>query len=135
MDDQRTPTELKPESGAADLLRSPAMKPYVDLMIATTSGKDPTAAVEALKALPLEKRYIWRVTLALKLAFADLETSNVEADCQTLSPADQERLVEALKLRPLQFCLFLSALTGPDQMEELMLEAIRTVRTGAAQAE
>jgi hypothetical protein len=121
--------ELKSEPESEALMRSAAMKPYLDLLIAAMSGKDAGTEMDALAALPLEKRYVWRVASALKWAFADLETASVEADCQTLSEADQGRLVEVLKLRPLQFCLFLSALIGPDQMEELMLEAIRTART------
>jgi hypothetical protein len=57
---------------------------------------------------------------------------NVEADRQTLSAADQERLLEELRLRPLQFCLFLSALIGPNHMAKMMVEAIKTARSMAA---
>lgn len=58
------------------------------------------------------------VASALKWAFADLETLNAEADRQTLSPEDRKRLIELLKHRPLQFCLFLNALFGEKQMED-----------------
>jgi hypothetical protein len=122
-------SELKSEDGAEELVRSEAMKPYLDLILATMSGRDSTAAMEALAALPLEKRYVWRVASALKWAFADSETMNVEADRQTLSVVDQRRLLEELRLRPLQFCLFLSALVGPNQMAKLMVEAIKTARS------
>ncbi len=39
-------------------------------------------------ALPLEKRYAWRVASALKWAFADFENLNVVADRRTLSQED-----------------------------------------------
>jgi hypothetical protein len=74
------------EPGAEDLLDSPEME--------------------------LEKRYVWRVASALKWAFADSESMNVEADRKTLSAGDLRRLLDLLKQRPLQFCLFLSALLG-----------------------
>jgi hypothetical protein len=79
MDDQNSdPTkqiplsEIHSEPRAEELVQSPAMKPYFDLLVATIGGKDATATVEALAALPLEKRYVWRVASALKWAFADL---------------------------------------------------------------
>jgi hypothetical protein len=98
-------------------------------------GQDLAPAVEELAALPLEKRYVWRITSALKWAFADLDTINVAADRQTLSPEDRKRLPELFKHRPLQFCLFLSALVGQKQMELLMISAIRNARAIAAQSE
>jgi hypothetical protein len=58
---------------------------------------------------------------------------NVEADRQTLSPDDQKRLLEDLRLRPLQFCLFLSALIRQKPMEKLLVEAIKTTRSVAGQ--
>jgi hypothetical protein len=65
---------------------------------------------------------------------ADLETLSVEADRQTPSAEDRERLIELLQHRPLQFCLFLSALFGQKQMELLMLSAIKNARMVAAQS-
>lgn len=106
----------------------------MDLAIAVMGGKDTRPAIEKLTALPLEERYVWRVASALKWAFADLETLSVEADRQTLSAEDRERLVELLQHRPLQFCLFLSALFGQKQMEMLMVSAIKNARMVAAQA-
>ena len=74
--------------------------------------------------MPLESRYIWRVASALKWAFADCETENVTADRATLLPGDLARVMELLKLRPMQFCLFLSALVGPEEMQTMMVQAI-----------
>jgi hypothetical protein len=62
------------------------------------------------------------------LAFADCETANVKADKETLSPEDFARVLELLRMRPVQFCLFLKALVGVQQMQRLMLEAIGVAR-------
>jgi hypothetical protein len=79
-------------------------------------------------ALPLEKRYVWRIASALTWALAELETLKVEGDRQTLSLEDHQQLVDLLKHRPEQFCLFLSTLFGQKQMELMMVSAIRTAR-------
>lgn len=126
---------LKVDPTAEDLLDSAAMKPYLNVAMAVMGGMDPGPAIQELAALPLEKRYVWRVASALKWAFFDFESLNVETDRQTISREDQKRLVEILKHRPLQFCLFLSALFGQKQMEFLMLSAIKNSRAVAAQPE
>ena len=74
------------------------------------------------------------MTSALKWAFADFDSLTVEADRQTLSPEDRKQLVELLRHRPLQFCLFLSGLFGQKQMELMMVSAIRNARVVAAQS-
>ena len=127
--------DLKVAPAAEDLLDSAAMEPYMNLAMAMMGGKDPGPAIEELAALPLEKRYVWRVASALKWAFADLDTVSVEADHQTISPEDRQHLVDLLKHRPLQFCLFLSALLGQKQMELMMLSAIKNSRSIAAHTE
>ena len=134
-DDQNDPStkqmpisDLRIEPGSEDLLDSPAMEPYMNLVMAMMKGENTEATVKDLAALPLEKRYVWRVASALKWAFADFDTVNVEADRQTLSPEDQTRLLDVLKHRPLQFCLFLSALLGQKQMEALMISALKNAR-------
>jgi hypothetical protein len=126
--------DLKMEPEAEELLDSAAMKPYLNLAIAMMGDRDPGPAIEELAALPLEKRYSWRVASALKWAFADLETLNAQAYRQTLSPEDRLRLLELLKNRPLQFYLFLSALFGEKQMVVLMVSAIKDARMVAAQS-
>jgi hypothetical protein len=126
--------DLHMEPEAETLLESVAMEPYMDLAIALMGGKDTRPAIEKLAALPLEERYVWRVASALKWAFADIETLNIEADRKTISPEDQTRLEELLQHRPLQFCLFLSALFGEEEMEALMVSSIRTAKMVAAQS-
>src|SRR5207248_2554518 len=96
------------EEGAHELASSPDMQPYMDLIMAEMQGCDTAPQLQAIRDLPLEKRYVWRVASALKWAFADCETLNVEVDHKTLSIDDRARLAELLKHRPLQLCLFLS---------------------------
>jgi hypothetical protein len=124
--------DLKMEPEAEELLQSAAMEPYMNLASALMGAKDTGPAVEELAALPLEKRYVWRVASALKWAFVDFDTLTVEADRQTISPEDRKQLVDLLQHRPLQFCLFLSALFGQKQMEILMVSALKNSRTIAA---
>jgi hypothetical protein len=128
-------SDLKIEAGAEELLESAAMEPYLNLAIAMMSRKDPGPAIEELVAMPLQKRYVWRVASALKWAFADFDTVTVEADRQTISPEDRKELVDLLKHRPLQFCLFLSALFGQKQMELLILSALKNSRAIAERTE
>ena len=64
----------------------------------------------------------------MKWAFADCETENVTADKATLTPEDFAKVLELLRLRPMQFCLFLSALVGPEEMQRMMVEAIKVAR-------
>lgn len=120
--------DIKAEPGAEDLLESPAMQPYMNMAVAVMGGKDASAAIAAIAALPLEQRYVWRVASALKWAFADFDTINVEADRQTLSPEDQERLEDILKHRPLQLCMFLKALLGEEAMQRMMVFAIKVAK-------
>jgi len=58
--------DITTEPGSDELLESPNMVPYLKLAIAVMGHKDVGPAVEALAALPLEKRYTWRVASALK---------------------------------------------------------------------
>jgi thioredoxin-related protein len=76
--------------------------------------------------LPLEKRYVWRVASALKWAFADFDNLNVVADKATLSPEDRAKVLGLLRVQPIQFCLFLKALFGPEEMKRVMIQAIST---------
>ena len=92
--------------------------------MAVMTGADPTPELEALRRVPLEKRYVWRVASALKWAFVDCEDMNVEADRRTMTAEDFTKLRELLKLRPMQFAIFLRALFGPEEMERLMLQGI-----------
>lgn len=72
--------DLKIDPTAEDLLNSPAVQPHMNLAIAVMGHEDVGPAVEAITALPLEKRYTWRVASALKSVFADFENLSVVAD-------------------------------------------------------
>ena len=121
-------SDLRMEPGSEDLMESPAMEPYMRMVMAMMQGKDLSNAVGEIAQLPLEQRYVWRVASALKWAFADFDSVNVEADRQTLSDGDRRQLFDLLQHRPLQLCLFFSALLGQKEMEGLMVSAIKNSR-------
>ena len=126
---KRIPSDqLKADETAEDLLDSPEMQPYIRLAMAGLNGADVQPQLDALRDLPLELRYIWRVASALKWAFADFDTVNVRADVDTLSDEDLAKVLKMLDVRPLPFCLFLRALVGPVRMGQMMVEAIKTAR-------
>ncbi len=72
--------DLHQEAGANELATSPNMEPYLDFASALIQGNDPEPELEAIRQLPLEERYVWRVASALKWGFADLDDLSVEAD-------------------------------------------------------
>lgn len=128
-DIQKIPIKnLRQEEGAHELATSPDMQPYLRLIKAGLQNQDTTPHMEEISALPLEKRYVWRVASALKWALADLETVSVNVDRETLSKEDLKRLIKLLRLRPIQFCIFLKALVGTDGMERLMKDGIAAAK-------
>ena len=112
------------EDGAHELASSPDMKPYLEFIKAVIQDHDPSPELDAIRRLPLEKRYIWRVTSALKWGLADCESMSVEADKETLTPEEFARVMELLKFRSMQLALVLKTLVGADEMQRMMLEAI-----------
>lgn len=120
--------DLVSEDGAHELAPSPDMQPYLRLIKAGMQDRDTTPHLEEIAAIPLEKRYVWRVASALKWAFADLETVSVNVDRETLSKADLKKLIELLRLRPMQLCIFLKALLGEEGMERMMAEAVAVAK-------
>ena len=120
--------DLKIEEEAEELMDSAAMQPYIHLAMAVMGKKDPQTAMEEIAGLPLEKRYVWRVASALKWAFVDFDDFTVAADRDTLAPEDREKVVELLKHRPIQFCMFLKALFGGQEMQRMMVETIKVAK-------
>jgi hypothetical protein len=127
-------SDIHSEDGAQELVRSERMKPYLALMKAQIGGQDTEPYLAALAALPLEERYVWRVTSALKWAFCDLDTENAIADVRTLSEEDLKKVVEPLSLRAIQFCLFVNALIGEDATERIMQHALRCAKESSEAA-
>jgi len=116
--------DLKIEEGSQEILKSPSMQPYMQLALMVVKQQDPKEALEEISKLPLEKRYIWRIASGLMWDFCDFGDINVEADRATLEKADLEKVGELLRLRPVQFCLFLKSLFGEQEMERVILEAL-----------
>ena len=112
------------EEGSKEILTSAKMQPYMQLAMTVVKQQDPKEALELISKLSLESRYIWRIASALKWAFCDFDDISVEADRATLVEADLKKVLELLRLRPVQFCMFLKALLGQEEMERVMLEAL-----------
>ena len=112
--------QIRREEGGEEFWQSPATAPYLRYCIALAQGESTEEAEREIAALPLEKRYVWRILFALGAAFAGFDSEMVQLDRATLSKQDRERIVDSVRLRPLQFCLFLRALLGPENMRELM---------------
>ena len=60
----------------------------------------------------------------MKWAFADFDDLSVTADKETLTAEDFGTVMDLLKLRPMQFCLFLRELVGVEEMQRMMVQAI-----------
>jgi hypothetical protein len=116
--------QRRQESGALELATSPDMKPYLEFIKAVMQDHDPAPELEAIRRLPLEKRYVWRVASALKWGLADCESLSVEADKQTLTPVDFAKVMQLLKFRPMQLALVLKVLVGAAEMQRMMVQAI-----------
>jgi hypothetical protein len=96
----------------------------LEFIKAVIQDHDPTAELDAIRLLPLEKRYVWRVASAFKWGFADLDDLGLEADKRTLTSEDFAKVMDLVKLRPMQFCIFLKTLVGVEEMQWMMIEAI-----------
>ena len=121
-------TDILSEDGAHELATSETMQPYLRLLKAGLQNKDTTPHVEEIAQLPLEKRYIWRIASALKWGFADFDSVYVPVDRETLSEEDLRKVLDLLRFRPMQLCMFLKALIGPEEMERLMTSAIAVAK-------
>src|SRR5215831_3977438 len=116
--------ELHQEPRAHELTTSQDMTPYLNFAMAVMQDADPSAELERIRQLPLEKRYVWRVASALKWGLADCDDLSVEADRQTLTTEDFARVMELLKFRPMQLAIILKALIGVEEMQRMMAEAV-----------
>ena len=68
--------------------------------------------------------YCWTPNGGATTTVADCDDLSIEADQRALTPEDFARVRELLKLRPMQFCIFLRALFGDEEMQRMMVEAI-----------
>ena len=116
------------EEGAEEILSSPEMQPYLRYVEALLAGRELQPALEDIRQLPLEKRYVWRIASALKWGFADFDNVNVAVDQATLLPRELAKVIELLKHRPIQFCIFVKALLGAEEMERLMMQGVAVAK-------
>ena len=86
------------------------------------------AFIEALAALPLEERYVWRVASALKWAFADLETLSGEV---SLSPGREASHKQRWRILDPGFtssdCKLIAALAGCASNQPLIIHAAQNI--------
>lgn len=114
---------LKLEDGAVELGDSTAMEPYTRFFEVHAKQQDVEPFIAEIAELPLEKRYVWRITSALKWAFADFDSETVRLDRETLSPEDLAKLARQLQFRPYQFSKFLDVLFGNGEDKDLSRHA------------
>ncbi len=119
---------LKVEDGVKELMSAPEMQPYRRFIEAALTEGDVEGSLREIAKLPLEKRYVWRVASALKWGFADFEGWSVIADRKTLNEEDAAKLMQLLRFRPIQFCMFLKALVGAEEMERLMMQGMAVAK-------
>jgi hypothetical protein len=119
---------LKVEDGAKELMSAPEMQLYRQFIEAALTEGDVDGSLQEIAKLPLETRYVWRVASALKWGFADFEDWAVIADRKTLNEEDAAKLMQLLRFRPIQFCMFLKALVGAEEMERLMMQGMAVAK-------
>src|SRR6202051_1905090 len=74
----------------------------------------------------------FNASVAMQLGiYAELERNGGGslADRRTLTQEDLDTLVDILRIRPIQFCMFLAALFGEEQMEKMMSSSVQQVKT------
>ena len=120
--------QIRTDDIARDLISS--RPEYVQYLAALARGQNGESELEKIRALPLEKRYTWRVASALRWAFADFESMNINVDLNTLSSGDLKRLQELVHMpvRAMQFCIYLKSLIGYDAMERMMANAVEAAK-------
>ena len=115
---------------AEELMKLPELQPYLQYVQAVLSHDDEQAALNKIRGIPLDKRYLYRILTALEWGFADFDSFNVVADLKTLESSEVQKLIEDRKLifRPAQLCILLMVLMGSKNMEQLMLDAIKSAK-------
>jgi len=100
-------SEIKIDPLAQELLRSEQSRPYMDYWMKSYSNDaaGTEAALEVLRDLPLEKRYMWRVFSALKWALADFDDECVKLDLPHISEATRAEMVKELGIRLQQMAM------------------------------
>ena len=101
--------DIKTGSLAHELATSEGTRPYLDCLIKAyrDNGVGLEAALEVIRDLPLEKRYIWRVFSALKWAFADFEDEYVALDLPHIPEPTRSEMTKELELRLQQLRMLL----------------------------
>jgi len=73
-------SQIRQEEGSRELTESADMESHLNFALALMQGHNPTPELEAIRQLPIERRYTWRIASSLKWAFADFDSVNVDAE-------------------------------------------------------
>lgn len=57
----------------------------MNFAMAVIQNANPATELEAIRQLPLDKRYVWRAASVLERGFADIDDLSVIADRETLT--------------------------------------------------
>jgi hypothetical protein len=96
---------------AGDMLaESKDIKPYIDHYCALVTGVDSEKTLAAIAALPVDKRYLFRVVQCADWALADYDSSTVKLDIPYMP--DLESIKEKLRVRLWQLRDLVATLEG-----------------------
>lgn len=86
------------------------MKPYISHLKAQMTGADIEATLAAIAALPVEKRYLFRIEQCLGWALADFDSETAKLDAPYMP--DLAATIMNLKVRVYQLLRLLEVLQG-----------------------
>lgn len=118
--------KFKIDPEAAGLLNAPEMAIYDRILMAAMQDRDSElrAALRDLAAIPLSKRYVWRIFSALGFAFGDFDSACVKLDLDSLSFEKTDKMREVMEFRAAQFCILMATFFGDDGMKIILSRAI-----------
>lgn len=112
------------EDGAHELATSPDVQPYLRLIKGGPSRQGHHSARRRDRRLASRKTVRLAGRIGSEMGVRRSRNRERCVDLKTLSPEDLGKVVELLRSRPMQFCMFLKALLSPEVMEQVMNEAI-----------
>jgi hypothetical protein len=119
---------VKPDPEGAGLLDAHQMQIYDEIIMTAMKGSDLSEAIQRLRAVPVEQRYISRIIAALGFVFGDFDGACVRLDLDTLPSDELDRITTLLHIMSAQFCMLVAAVFGPDLMRTIMSDAMESTR-------
>ena len=116
--------ELRQEDGASELASSPDMEPYLEYIMAAMRALTFNPTWKSFRNCHSKNGTSGESHRRSSGVLADFDDFTVAADRDTLNPEDFAKVMDLLRFRPIQFCIFLKALVGAEEMKKMMLKAI-----------